>query len=207
MSQIMNYFFHNILVFSIYNDVVLILSNGLKFQPPWILKVISRTMCVLMILEYIFLTFPISKCTTFNHEVTTILDFGYFNEWIFIFTDHLRVSDIFVRNLYPNDFWISSDKRIDITGLNSSRPGDAYMRQYSISALVQTMACRRFGAKPLSEPMLPYFQLNTKEHILMKFYSKFEILNSGTCTSNECRLWNGGHFVSASMCNKILGGS
>ena len=37
------------------------------------------------------------------------------------------------------------------------------------------MAWRLFGAKPLSEPMLPYCQLDPKEHILEKFYSKFFI--------------------------------
>ena len=32
------------------------------------------------------------------------------------------------------------------------------------------MACRLFGAKPLSEPILPYFHLDTEEDILVKFY-------------------------------------
>ena len=35
------------------------------------------------------------------------------------------------------------------------------------------MACRLDGAKPLSEPMLPYCQLDPKEHISVKSYSKF----------------------------------
>ena len=38
---------------------------------------------------------------------------------------------------------------------NPLRPSDAYMRQYNIPTLVQIMACRMLGAKPLSEPMLP----------------------------------------------------
>ena len=59
--------------------------------------------------------------------------------------------------------------------INSLRPSDAYMRQYNIPALLQIMACRLFGAKPLSEPMLPYCQLDPKEHILVKFYSKLKI--------------------------------
>ena len=33
-------------------------------------------------------------------------------------------------------------------------PSAAYMRQWTGSALVQVMACRLFGAKPLPEPML-----------------------------------------------------
>ena len=36
-------------------------------------------------------------------------------------------------------------------------------------SLVQVMACRLFGAKPLSEPMLDYCQLNPWEHISVKF--------------------------------------
>ena len=39
-------------------------------------------------------------------------------------------------------------------GVNSFPPSAAYMRQWIRSALVQIMACRLFGAKPLHEPML-----------------------------------------------------
>ena len=38
--------------------------------------------------------------------------------------------------------------------VNSSPPSAAYMRQWIGSALVQIMACRLFGAKPLPEPIL-----------------------------------------------------
>ena len=37
------------------------------------------------------------------------------------------------------------------------------------------MASRLFGATPLSEPMLPYCQLDPKEHFSVKFYLKFFI--------------------------------
>ena len=43
-----------------------------------------------------------------------------------------------------------------LTVVNSLRPSDAYMRCWTGSSLVQIMACRLFGAKPLSEPMLEY---------------------------------------------------
>ena len=46
------------------------------------------------------------------------------------------------------------------TMINSSPPCAAYMRQWIGSASVQIMACRLFGAKPLSEPMLGYCQLD-----------------------------------------------
>ena len=40
--------------------------------------------------------------------------------------------------------------------LNSLRPSDAYMCQWTRPPLLQIMACRLAGAKPLSEPMLEY---------------------------------------------------
>ena len=44
---------------------------------------------------------------------------------------------------------------------NSSPPSAAYMRQWTGSSLVQVMACRLFGAAPLSEPILAYCQLDS----------------------------------------------
>ena len=51
--------------------------------------------------------------------------------------------------------------------VNSSHPSVAYMRQWIWSALVHIMACRLFGTKPLSEPMLEYcekVQWNSNEN-------------------------------------------
>ena len=66
--------------------------------------------------------------------------------------------------------------------VNSSSPSAAYMRHWTGSALVQIMACRLIGAKPLSESMLEYCQ------------SKYNIFRSWKCIS-KCHLGNGGHFV------------
>ena len=52
---------------------------------------------------------------------------------------------------------------------NSSPPSVAYMRQLIGSALVQIMACRLFGAKPLSKPMLEDCQLDPWEQTSVKF--------------------------------------
>ena len=41
--------------------------------------------------------------------------------------------------------------------LNSPRPSEAYMSQKPNLSLGQIMACRLFGAKPLSEPMPEYY--------------------------------------------------
>ena len=48
---------------------------------------------------------------------------------------------------------------VDGDGVYISPPNAAYMRRWSGSALVQIMACRLFGAKSLSKPMLGYCQL------------------------------------------------
>ena len=37
------------------------------------------------------------------------------------------------------------------------------------------MACRLIGAKPLSEPMQPYYQLDPKEQTSVKFESKYKL--------------------------------
>ena len=44
-----------------------------------------------------------------------------------------------------------------------------YMRQWIRSALVKIMAYRLVGTKPLSEPMLEYYQLDPKEQTSVKF--------------------------------------
>ena len=68
-----------------------------------------------------------------------------------------------LQDIWPNEL---------LKWLNSSPPGAAYMRQWTWSALIQIMASRLDGAKPLSEPMLTYCQLDPKEYISMEFYLK-----------------------------------
>ena len=58
------------------------------------------------------------------------------------------------------------------------------MRQWTGSALVQVIACRLFGTKPLPEPMLAYCQLYSWEQISMKFESEFCNLHWRKC------IWN-----------------
>ena len=80
--------------------------------------------------------------------------------------------------------------------INSLRPSDAYVRQTNMPTLLQIMACRLLGAKPLSEPMLPYCQLNPKKHISVFEIHKFSFrLMHFKMSSAKWR-----PFVSASMC-------
>ena len=71
-----------------------------------------------------------------------------------------------------------------------------YIRQWTKPWLVDVMACHVFGTKPLSQPMLPNWKLNTNEHFSVKFYWKFESFHSRKYTW-KCRLRNRCHFVSA----------
>ena len=85
---------------------------------------------------------------------------------------------------------------------NSLRPIDAYMRRQHRPSLVQIMFCRLFGAKPLSEPMLTFWQLDPWEETSVKFQSKFKYFHS------RKGMWkyflpHSAHFVSASMCQYL----
>ena len=90
--------------------------------------------------------------------------------------------------------YIMLSKRI--AKINSSGPS---MRQNNISAYVQIMVCRLFGAKPLSEPKLPYGDSYTKKYISMTFDLKFKRFSCRKCPW-KYRLQNGGHFDLASIC-------
>ena len=70
---------------------------------------------------------------------------------------------------------------------NSLRPSDAYMRRWTVSSFVQIMACRLDGAKPLTEPMLTYCQLDRKEQYSVKYQSKVEHFHQEKCVS-KCHL-------------------
>ena len=59
-------------------------------------------------------------------------------------------------NLHVSDQKWAQDRSPNMHSINSLRPSDAYMRQKPDPSVVQIMACRLFGAKPLSEPMTEY---------------------------------------------------
>ena len=72
--------------------------------------------------------------------------------------------------LYNNDQnngWHGKEKYMHL--LDSYPPSAAYMRQWIWSALVRIIACRLFGAKPLSKPILGYCQLDSEEQTSVKF--------------------------------------
>ena len=72
--------------------------------------------------------------------------------------------------------------------VNPLRPRDAYMHQWTVPSLFQIMACHLFGAKPLSEPMLAYFQFSHmhKEHISTKSYLNCKCFYQRKCSWKSC---------------------
>ena len=64
------------------------------------------------------------------------------------------------------------------SGLNSPSPSAGYMRHRTGSALLQVMACRLFGAKPLPEPMQTYCHLDAQEQISIKSESQYKTFHS-----------------------------
>ena len=56
------------------------------------------------------------------------------------------------------------------------------------------MVCSLLGAKPLSKPVLDYWQLDHEEQTLVTFKSKYKMYTFENA-SEKYRLPNGGHFV------------
>ena len=81
--------------------------------------------------------------------------------WLWMSNTGLRPDDTIVRFESYNTY-----------SLNSSPPSAAYMRRWTGSTLVQTMACRLVGTKPLSEQMPVYCQLEPWKQISVKFESE-----------------------------------
>ena len=76
-------------------------------------------------------------------------------------------------------------------GINSLGLSDTYtcMHHYNIPTLLQIMACCLFGNKLLSEPMLPYCQLDPKDHISVKFYLKV-FIQENALENVVCKMWS-----------------
>ena len=61
------------------------------------------------------------------------------------------------------------------------------------------MACRLFGDKPLSKPMMVYCQLDLEEYISMSFFFlNWKVFIQENVPEDICNI--GGYLVSALMC-------
>ena len=111
----------------------------------------------------------------------------WFRQWLGV----IRQQAITWAKVDPDLYLIISPSATVI--FNSPPPSAAYMRQWIRSVLVQTMAWCLYGTKPLSEPMLGYFQLDHWEQISVKFWPKYKTFHSRKCIW-KCRLQKGGPF-------------
>ena len=101
-----------------------------------------------------------------------------------------NIENYFCRIPYLLRAWTGYSGNDKYYTVNSSPPSAAYMCQLIGSALVQIMACRLFGAKPLPEPMLAHCQLDSWEQISVKFELEFFHFHSRKCIWNCClRKW------------------
>ena len=107
------------------------------------------------------------KVTSFNVCVRYFVCNFECTLWNFtqnILPAHWKISILFTgENLRVLRFKIScaflNAPMVSCQCVNSLRPSDAYMPQWNGPSSAQIMACRLLGAKPLSEPMLVYWQL------------------------------------------------
>ena len=63
-------------------------------------------------------------------------------------------------------------------------PSAAYMHQWIRWAWVKIIACRLFGTKPLSKPILGYCQLDPYEQTSVKFQSKYYFVINENASEN-----------------------
>ena len=63
------------------------------------------------------------------------------------------------------------------------------MHQWTGTSLVQVMTWHLFGTKPLPEPIMAYFELDSWRHISVKFESEFYHFHSRKCI-RKCHLLN-----------------
>ena len=75
---------------------------------------------------------------------------------------------------------LQTEKYVPIP-LNSLRPSDAYMRQWTRRSLVQIMGWLQTGAKSLSEPMMEYCQFETSEQTSVRSLANFVHFHSRKC--------------------------
>ena len=99
-------------------------------------------------------------------------------------------STCFIRWTCENIDWVGGKQRhacimlyvallilIFKSAINSLRPRNTYLHHQTMLPLVQIMDCRLCGTKPLSEPILPYCQLDPYEQISMNFFIEIQIFS------------------------------
>ena len=130
-----------------------------------------------------------TRCTAPWYDWIT--GYVYKIQWFQFRKMHLKMLSAKWQPFYPG---LNVLKENYLYAINSSLPCAAYMPHGTGSALIQAMACRLLGAKPLHEPMLAYYRLDFWQQISVKFKLKFYHFHSRKCIW-RCCLPNGAHFV------------
>ena len=112
------------------------------------------------------------------------------------FPSNLNYDGKIVREMGPANSYILRGHACYMD-INSLRPSDACMCQWTKSPLVHIMASRLFGAK-ISEPTMVYFQVDLPKHIAVKFESKQQFSYDKMILKILSVNWR--PFVSVSMC-------
>ena len=84
---------------------------------------------------------------------------------------HIHINwPITCRNFAVQDFTFNRQSDTFISSPHSA----TYMCEWTGSSLVEVIACRLFGAKPLSVAMLAYCQLDSGKQIIVRFESEIK---------------------------------
>ena len=175
--------------------------------------------CISSVLHDLYVTNPVILCESYRHSLFIHLSCKlhltlsiplcarkrnveqnrYVTRYVIVWSNTIQHNSTFgawyINKHFPVDESVSG---------RSSMPHliEAEWRIYASidkPSLVQMMPCRMFGAKPLSELMLTYSQLNHQEYISVTFHWRFKYLCSSVCMW-KCRLQYGYHFIWALTC-------
>ena len=100
------------------------------------------------------ISFKTSHCRSFEGQISVISSIGVWSSDALTMMSGYKHGPVMTARWHAHIFAVISSV------FNSSPPSAAYMCQWIGSTLVQIMACRLFGAKPLSKPMMVYCQLD-----------------------------------------------
>ena len=105
----------------------------------------------------------------------------HLNQWWPCLQRHNHHSASMSQQRLLSDFQSHESLNVVDILINSAPPRAANMPQWSGSELVQIMAWRLLGTKPLPEPMQTFCQLKPWEQTSVKFKSKYKTFHSRKC--------------------------
>ena len=113
------------------------------------------------------------------------------SRYIIRFLIHCNTIQAIAATLKIRIFFFSNGTR-PFEQFNSYPPSAAYMRQWIGSVLIYIMACRLFGAKPLSKPVLGHCQWNFNQNTNLCIHEIHLIISSAKWSKHgqTCNICN-----------------